>query len=415
MTSRGRTRAAVGGGYSRGVDDPDPPPLLSRSLSWSQLIALDGVAAATYTALLLTLTISGAGRTTGATPDVPLWTRCVVAAGIGLPLAVRRLWPRTVFGAVVVASVVAVLGGLVFDSFVGAGLAAYVVALTRPRPPWEPTLAIALLSALAALWAVIGGAPRGPWAAIPVGGAVIGGAWTIGRAVRERRAHATRAAAQLAGQAATDERLRIARELHDIVAHSMGLIAVKAGVANHLAGARPEEAHEALRVIETTSRSALAEMRQMLGVLRSGADAGEAAANLAPAPGVAGLRALAEQASMAGVRVSMEVRRLDQVPEGVGVSVHRIVQEALTNVVKHAAPAGCRVIVEASAGAVAIEVTDDGPGRRVLPQASGQAHGLIGIRERVALYGGTFAAGPRPEGGFAVSVTIPYALLEGVR
>jgi signal transduction histidine kinase len=397
------------------VDDHDRRPVLSRNLSRGQLIALDGVAAATYTALLLTLTISGAGRTAGATPDVPLWTQCAVAAGIGLPLAVRRLWPRTVFGAVVVASVAAVLGGLVFDSFVGAALAAYIVALTRPRPPWEPTLAIALLSALAALWAVIGGAPRGPWAAIPVGSAVIGGAWTIGRAVRERRSYAARAAAQLAGQAVTDERLRIARELHDIVAHSMSVIAVRAGVANHLAGARPEEAHEALRVIETTSRAALAEMRQMLGVLRSGADAGESAGSLAPAPGIAGLRGLAEQASMAGIRVSLEVRRLDQVPAGVGVSVHRIVQEALTNVVKHAAPARCRVLVEASAGAVAIEVADDGPGRRVLPEASGQAHGLIGIRERVALYGGAFAAGPRPEGGFAVSVSLPYTPLEETR
>jgi signal transduction histidine kinase len=211
----------------------------------------------------------------------------------------------------------------------------------------------------------------------------------------------------------TEERLRIARELHDVVAHGMSLIAVKAGVANHVLEARPQEAQDALRVIETTSRGALTEMRQLLGVLRSGSDAGEAPASLSPAPGAGGLRELADRAAMAGVRVSMEVRGLERLPEGVGLSVYRIVQEALTNVVRHAAPARCSVVVEADGRSVTIEVADDGPGRRVLPAGEpGHGHGLVGMRERVAMYGGVFRAGPRRAGGFGVSVRLPYEPVE---
>jgi len=398
------------------MDEPDRHPVFSRRLTSRELLALDAAGAVAYALLLGSIVASHAGR--AAAPGPPLWARCLVMAAIALPLAARRRWPVAVFGVVLAASLVGLAAGMPGDSFVGAGLALYVVALTRPRRRWEPTLAIGLLSAAAALGAAVAGSPVAAWSAAPVAGAVLGGAWTIGRAVAERRAYAVRSAAQLAGQAVAEERLRIARELHDVVAHSLGLIAVKAGVANHVLAARPEEAHDALRVIEATSRSALSEMRDLLGVLRTGPgqapgrrEAG-AEASLAPTPGVADLRGLADRAAQAGVRVDMELRGLDRVPEGMGQSVYRIVQEALTNVVRHAAPAQCHVLVAADDRAIEIEVTDDGPGRRTLPEIAGPGHGLAGMRERVAVYGGAFSAGPRPEGGFAVSVRLPRAAAE---
>jgi signal transduction histidine kinase len=231
------------------------------------------------------------------------------------------------------------------------------------------------------------------------GAMVMGGAWTTGSALRARRLQAERVASQRAERAVTQERMRIARELHDVVAHSMGVITVKAGVANHVLKERPDEAQDALRVIEATSRTALTEMRHLLGVLRS-----DDSPDLRPSPGLHGLPALAEQAEMAGVDVRMDVREGNPLPEGVELSIYRIVQEALTNVAKHAAPARCRVIVETGERDVRIDVTDDGPGGCVRPGG----HGLIGMRERVTMYGGKVTAGPRPGGGFGVSAWFPY-------
>lgn len=372
--------------------------LFPRHWSRGRLVRLDALGAAGYAATLL---LFGAGRLN---PAVPAWGELLVLAGITLPLAVRRLWPLTVFCAVFAMSLVSVaLLGTVHDRFAAAAFAIYMVALTRPRPRREPTIAIGVCGAVAVLLLSAMGTPApapGVVGPLLVGVAFMGGAWVTGRAVRERRAYTARAAEQLAGRAVAEERLRIARELHDVVAHSMSLIAVKAGIANHVAAVRPEEATDALRVIETTSRGALAEMRQLLGVLRSDLDP-----DLAPSPGLAGLTGLAERASMAGVRVELDVRATG-LPEGLELSVYRIVQEALTNVVRHAAPARCRVSVQASGGEVGVEVTDDGPGERVLP--GGPGHGLIGMRERVVMYGGSFTAGRRPEGGFGISARIPY-------
>ncbi|QXJ27008.1 sensor histidine kinase [Actinomadura graeca] len=340
--------------------------------------------------------------------DVPAPLACAVTAATGLPLAVRRQYPVPVFAAVLCASLLSLALGLPWDFFAAAAYALYPVALGQPRRRWVPTSAIGAAGALA----ILGGATVGPsgWqagrpGALVVGLGVLGVTWSLGRALRERRAHAERSARQLADRAVTDERLRIARELHDVVAHSMSLIAVKAGVAVHVAEARPQEALDALRVIETTSRGTLAEMRHLLGVLRNGS-VPEAA--LAPTPGLTALTALAERAAMAGVSVDLDVRAGD-LPDGVALSAYRIVQEAVTNVVKHATPARCSVLVDAAGGRMRIRVADDGPGVRVLPGgAAGEGHGLVGMRERVMMYGGDFAAGPRPEGGFAVSASFPY-------
>ena len=246
------------------------------------------------------------------------------------------------------------------------------------------------------------------------------GGWALWRLAVARRRRAARAAAELAARAVAEERLRIARELHDVVAHSMGVIAVTAGTARYLLSTRPEEAGRALEVIEAASRGALAELRQLLGLLRPSADSASpqacqtAAAELGPSPGelaplpdLSGLPGLAATAVAAGVRVDLDLAGIEAVPSGVGLSAYRIVQEAITNVVRHAAPATCQVTVHADGSAVKIEVRDDG--RRPAPAGRSLAgHGLIGMRERAELHGGTFSAGPADGGGFAVSATLPF-------
>ncbi|MFI6601186.1 sensor histidine kinase [Nonomuraea sp. NPDC050536] len=369
--------------------------LFARRLTRGQLVALDCLAAWVF-ALGFMASASGG----------PGWARLSIPLALGIPLALRRLWPVPVFALVLAVAVVGTVLGVVEAAYLSPAYALYLVALVERRGGRVPTVAAALATVLAAMLLVLAGSPTG-WTRsvgyLITGVAALGAAWTVGRAVRERRGYAAREAERLAERAVTEERLRIARELHDVVAHSVGVIAVKAGVANHVLHTRPEEAYEALRVIETASRGALTEMRQLLGVLRSGDGPG-----LRPAPGLDGLTALAEQARLAGVDVDLV---LDlgggAVPEGVGLSVYRIVQEALTNVVKHAAPARCRVSVRADGREVRIEATDDGPGHRTLP-AAGSGHGLIGMRERVMMYGGAFEAGPLPGRGFRVFARLPY-------
>ena len=228
--------------------------------------------------------------------------------------------------------------------------------------------------------------------------------WLAGVLVRARRQAASLTArnAELERQAletAAAERARIARELHDIVGHHISVMVLQA------AGARASgrAADAALEKIEYSGREALAETRRLLGVLR---DAGDGTA-LAPQPGIGQLPALADSVRAAGLPVSLQVVGAHEaVPTAVGVSAYRIVQEALTNVVKHAGPARAGVTVTVNNETVAIEVTDDGagcpPGR--IP-AGGQ--GLTGMRERAAVFGGQLVAGPRPGGGFAVSARLP--------
>ncbi|GAA0596862.1 sensor histidine kinase [Kutzneria viridogrisea] len=369
----------------------DAPSLFSRQLSRGQLIALDLVWALVYPVVF-----QQPGHSV-----LPL-------VALGLPIAVRRIWPVPVFLLVMVGSVAVMLAGELPDPFLPAALAMYAVSVGRPRHWWPLAFALGLLCATAVLagrttetrlWSI------SPAGLLLLGSTAIVSAWVLGGAVRQRRVYAARAAERLAEQAVADERLRIARELHDIVAHSMGVIAVKSGVANHVLASRPDSCavtREALDAIETASRSALTELRYMLGVLRSDV---EDAGGLRPAPGLADLPALVRQAEAAGVRVDTTVRGADRLPEGVDVAVYRILQEALTNVVRHAAPTDCRVVVEADGSGVEIEVTDTGTTRPT--RNAGSGHGLIGMRERVAVYDGSFAAGPRPEGGFTVSARLP--------
>jgi signal transduction histidine kinase len=283
---------------------------------------------------------------------------------------------------------------------VAIACALYTVGVQHPRQVSIPALA----ASLAAVAAVLGGVAAMDLsdgtglAEIGFVGSLVLAAWTLGRAARERRAHAARTVQYQTQQAVIDERLRIAREMHDIVAHSMTLIAVKAAVGNHVAHANPQEAREALRVIETTSRRALVEIRRALGVLRDGS-------SYTPAPGLPDLAALTDQAAAGGVQLDLTVTGDGDLPQDVGLSVYRIVQESLTNVIQHAAPARCQAVVAIESEEILIEVTDDGR-RQSTPTGGG--HGLIGMRERVSMYGGRFSAGPRPDGGFQVTARLPY-------
>ncbi|WP_067490734.1 sensor histidine kinase [Actinomadura hibisca] len=229
-------------------------------------------------------------------------------------------------------------------------------------------------------------------------------AWIAGDSFGERRAHAEALRAQATAQAVTAERLRIARELHDMVAHSIGIIAIQAGVGARVIDTRPDEARKALAAIETTSRDTLSGLRRMLGALRRTDAGAEEAAPLDPAPGLADLDRLAAATGDAGVRV--EVRWVGErrpLPAEIDLSAYRIVQEAVTNVVRHAGTDACRVTIEQHDGEVAIEIVDDGTGR---PPGPG-GYGITGMHERVGLLNGGLTAGPRPEGGFRVAARLP--------
>jgi len=226
--------------------------------------------------------------------------------------------------------------------------------------------------------------------------------------LRRRAAELELAREELARRAVSEERLRIARELHDIVAHSMSVIAVQSGVGAHVIDTQPEEARKALAAVEDTSRSALNELRRLLGVLRQD---GDEADGLGPAPGLGDLGRLAAQMGEAGLAVELEMRGTrPAVPPGVDLSAYRIVQESLTNVLKHAGPATAKVRVGYDEHELRVEVTDDGRGAAAGETAGG--HGIAGMRERAAVFGGELSAGPRQGGGFRVAARLP---LEGGR
>ncbi|MDG6105068.1 sensor histidine kinase [Dactylosporangium aurantiacum] len=381
--------------------------LLTRRLRPLDLYLVDAVLALVFGVALCAYAAQESPLDGGVTE--PTWLSVLTGAVIGLPVAARRRFPVGAAVTVSLATTVALATGVI-PNYAAAGpsvslaLTFYTLAVATPLRRSLPTAATCLAAVVAAL-AMTGGDLWSASGAVLYGMVMTTPGWLIGWTVRERRALAARQSEQATRQAVAEERLRIARELHDIVAHTMSLIVVKAAVGNHVAEANPREAREALRVIEATGRGALLEMRRALGMLRDDTP-------YAPAPGLADLEALAGQASYGDVQVRLEVTGPgppEAVPESVGLAAYRIVQEALTNVVKHAAPAMCRVTVDIGPADVRVDVTDDGR-RPVRVQGSG--HGLIGMRERVASHDGEFSAGPREGGGFAVSARLPYAPVE---
>jgi signal transduction histidine kinase len=237
--------------------------------------------------------------------------------------------------------------------------------------------------------------------------------WLVGKAMRGRVADmsllearaekAEREREQRAQAAAREERARIARELHDVIAHSVSVMVVQAGAAEEVLRQAPERALEPIRAVQETGRQALAEMARLLGILRrDGEELG-----LAPQPGLDHLETLVEQTRLAGLPVELRVEGTPRpVPLGADLSAYRIVQEALTNARKHAGDASAAVTVRYGPEALELEIVDDGRGSG---DGDGGGHGLVGMRERAALFGGELHAGPQPGGGYRVHARLPLA------
>jgi signal transduction histidine kinase len=336
---------------------------------------------------------------------------------LGLPAVLLRRRPLVALALMIAGSYFSTLmlnaWEIPYLQFLAVDMAVCFIAVSRPRRT-SVTAAVMALSALGdfGIYRFPVRSVPGPVFAPAPGKAITGTvflaltiaiSWMIGNSMRQRRMYAEALHAQAAVQAVTAERLRIARELHDMVAHSIGVIAIQAGVGGRVIDTQPVEARNALSAIEATSRETLSGLRRMLGALRQ-ADQGTAAAPLDSAPGLADLDRLVATTRGAGVRV--EVRQVGEarpLPADIDLSAFRIIQEAVTNVVRHAETGHCRVTVEHGEGEVVIEIVDDGRGGSV----ADIGFGIVGMRERVGLLHGRFAAGPRPEGGFAVTARLP--------
>jgi signal transduction histidine kinase len=283
-------------------------------------------------------------------------------------------------------------------------IAAYSAAAHRDR---RTVVTIALPIALAAsIVMVITEQQHANWievliALIPVPGAPV----LLGRVSYNRRRRIERDHVLAAREAVASERARIARELHDVVAHSMGVMVVQAGAARSVLERDPAEAAEAMRRVEDTGRTGLAEMRMLLGILKSDGDE----TGLAPQPGLAQVDELLDRMRGAGVPVeSMIEGQARALAPGVDLTAYRLIQEALTNTLKHAGGgAHARVVIRYLDRSVDLEVVDDGRGPPPAGTTPAEGNGLMGMRERVELFGGTLDTGGRPGGGFRVTAHIP--------
>lgn len=356
--------------------------------------------------------------------DVPLSAPAIVLTLLGtLPLVARRGRPVAVAAVAAVCEALYLANGtfngnLGTLSGLGLAVALYTAASRTDR---RTSLALAGLSAgvnaLVLLTGIaLGRADAGPTFFVVT--ALVVGSWSLGENTRTRRAYRAQLedrARRLelereenARRAAREERTRIARELHDVVAHHVSAIAVQAGAAAEVAECQPQRAREALTFIQETSREALAEMRTLLDVLR-GDD--EGAPERAPQPSLAHVERLVAQSRAAGLPVTLEVEgAVRPLPEALDVSAYRIVQEALTNILKHAGPAHAWVLVRYEDDALELEIDDDGSGPARPASGAAAGRGLIGMRERVALFDGEVAAGPAPGQGFRVRARLPLRL-----
>jgi signal transduction histidine kinase len=257
----------------------------------------------------------------------------------------------------------------------------------------------------------LGTAANVPFAFVPVTGAIVAGRVLQHRETRHRAlaAHASRLEArreQQIAEALADERARIARELHDIVAHCVSVMVVQAGASEDLLERSPERARQSLRAVQETGRQAVAELGRMLSVLREyGANEENSVPALEPQPGVAELPELSSRMCELGLPVDLVVSGEPRpLPLGVDLTAYRIVQEAVTNTLKHGGHGvKARISLTYMPRSLDIEISDDGRGS----PSAGTGHGLVGMTERAAIFGGTMSAGDRPEGGFLVRVSLP--------
>jgi signal transduction histidine kinase len=333
----------------------------------------------------------------------PLALNLLAVALSTLPIAARRRAPLAaatiVFGTIAVRALVA--DPLeIYPPFLAGLVAVYSVAAYAPVRP--AVIGAAVSGAGVAVAAARGSGGDAAPALVP-SLILLGVVWGLGRVVGVRYSSARRAEAE-ARTAASAERERIARELHDAVSHSLALIAMQAGGAQAILAREPERAADSLRSIERAARDGLTEMRRLLGLM--GADRG--AGDLAPQPGIDRLGAVVKGARDAGLDVELQVEgEPRQVPPAIDLSAYRIVQEALTNAAKHAGHCHAVVTVRWRPGAVELEITNDGA-----PHALGRpaGRGLIGMRERAALVGGELEVGPA-DGGFRVWSRLPLEVL----
>ncbi|MEU8177013.1 sensor histidine kinase [Microbispora hainanensis] len=339
----------------------------------------------------------------------------LLSAALIVPLTWRRDHPREVFAVVAAVSFVQwLLGVLVLPANVAVLIALYNV-VSRSTLLWALAAgAVAEFGLLLAMLRWSANAGRA-WVS---SSAFIVAVWLAGiytntrrryvESLVERAERAERERDQQARIAAAGERARIARELHDVVAHNVSVMVVQADGAGYAIDSDPEQARRAMQAISATGRQALAEMRRLVGVLRH--DAGSPAEEYAPQPGVAQLGDLIEQVRASGLPTELTVSgTVRSLPEGEQLAVYRIVQEALTNALKHGGP-GTRAWVEVTYGRREIElrISDDGRGAAAPRMVGG--HGLIGMRERAAMYGGSVEAAPRTGGGFRVVARIPVGV-----
>jgi signal transduction histidine kinase len=341
----------------------------------------------------------------------------LVVAG-SLPVVLRRVFPIPVLAVLEVVLVleVFVLGTDQRAVGLGTALAMYTVARSHDR---GTSLRIALVAAglnsVSVGLAALVGRPGSLLDVIPHV-IVIAGSWGIGDNIRTRRAYlaslheraerAEREREENARRAVLEERARIARELHDVVAHHVSAIAVTAGAAEETAVQQPERARDVLRAIQATSRQALSEMRALVGVL----DGGDThVAELGPQPGLADIDRLLAQSRAAGLQVALSIEgSLHALPEALDVTAYRIVQEALTNAIKHAPASHVQVTVRYGDDALELVVRNDGSGAAESGLVEdGGGRGLVGMRERVSLFRGELSAGRDPAGGYRVVARLP--------
>ncbi|QTE00424.1 sensor histidine kinase [Streptomyces cyanogenus] len=335
----------------------------------------------------------------------------VLVALAHLPVALRSRRPLVVFAVVEAAAVGFVTLGYwpVVCTF-GAMLALYTVASVRPV-----RTALACAGCMAAVWVYAGVVSHSPSMASVLGQALLYCSVLVwfGHLAR-RTAELTRRLraeqAERARRAVAEERGRIARELHDVVAHHMSVISVQAGLARFVFDSDPAKARGALGTIADTSGEALEELRRILQVLR---EEDPEAPERAPMPTLARLGELVDRVRAGGLPVDLAVEGTTRpLPPGVELCAYRVVQEGLTNALKHAGPARARVELRYGPHELTVRVTDDGEGTDPARVPVGTGHGLIGMRERAKLYGGTITVGPRSEGGYEVLLTLPTSAAE---
>ncbi|MFI1331111.1 sensor histidine kinase [Streptomyces sp. NPDC020845] len=303
--------------------------------------------------------------------------------------------------------------------YLGVDVALCYVAATRPRRSSlnAAAAALATLPCYVLLRQGLGIQDSGvipePYIALTV---VIG--WLVGNSVRQSQLHTEELHAQAAAQAVTAERLRIAREMHDTVAHSIGIIALQAGAAARVIETQPDKAREAMLAVEKTGRETLSGLRRMLGALRQAdreadrepdpaADEARKPAPLHPAAGIADVERLATTTTAAGVRVEVWWQgRRRPLPADIDLAAFRIIQESVTNVVRHSGADSCRVTIGYGEDELTIEIRDRGKGTCADAEHD-TGYGLIGMRERITLLHGHFTAGPRRGGGFLVAARLP--------